>query len=116
MGKSKNVEFKTVILSPSMKTFLGIKVMKDTCIEDELVLPDGKGTIKQTIKDLVLTTRINKEYESSGIKTIEKSVLKQELPEGIELVWGEQEGYVISPYKMQTVKEVIEDLEAIKDI
>ncbi len=116
MGKSKNVEFKKVILAPSMKMFLGIKVMKDTYIEDELVLPDGKGKIRQTIKDLTLTTRISKEYNASGIKTIEKSVLTQELPEGIELVWGEQEGYVISPYKMQTVEEVIEDLEAIKDI
>lgn len=116
MGKSKNVEFKKVILSPSMKVFLGITVTKDTYIEDELILPNGKGTIKQIIKDLVLTTRINKEYESCGIKTIEKSILKQELPEGIELVWGENEGYVISPYKMATVPEVIEDLEAIKDI
>ena len=117
VGKSKNVEFRKVILNPSMQLFLGIKVMKDTYLDEpEFTTGDGKGKIKQTIKDLKLTTRVTREYEAMGIKTVERTVLTQELPEGIELVWGEDEGYVVSPYKMTTVPEVIESLEAIKDI
>ncbi len=117
IGKSKNVEFKKVILSPSMQMFLGIKVKKDTYLDEpEFITADGKGKIKQTIKDLKLTTKVTREYEVMGIKTVEKTVLTQELHEGTELVWGEEEGYVISPYKMATVPEVIESLEAIKDI
>ena len=93
VGKSKNVEFRKVILNPSMQLFLGIKVMKDTYLDEpEFTTGDGKGKIKQTIKDLKLTTRVTREYEAMGIKTVERTVLTQELPEGIELVWGEDEG------------------------
>lgn len=112
MKKQEKVE--KFIIAPSTHLFLGVTVDKKTEIEDEIKLENGK--IHQTIKDLKLVTNIEREYNENGIKTIEKSNLKQELVEGMYLIWGEDTGYVISPYKMKKVDEAIEDLEAIKDV
>lgn len=111
MKKQEKVE--KFIIAPSTHLFLGVTVNKDTDIEDEIVLEKGK--IHQTIKDLKLTTIIEKE-STEVVKTIEKTTLVQDLIEGMYLIWGEDTGYVIPPYKMKKVNEAIEDLEAIKDV
>lgn len=112
MKKQEKVE--KFVIAPSTHLFLGITVDEKTDIEDEVVL--DKSKIHQTIKDLKLTTNIEKEYSESGIKTVEKSTLVQELTKGMYLIWGEDTGYIISPYKMKKVSEAIEDLESIKDV
>ena len=114
LKKQEKVE--RFIISPSTHLFFGVTVKKDTDIEDEIVLPNGKGTIHQIIKNLVLTTIIKKKTNEYGIETVENSKLVQKLLENFILVWGEDTGYVIPPYRMKDVKEAIEDLEAIKDI
>lgn len=114
LKKQEKVE--RFIISPSTHLFLGVTVKKDTYIEDEVVLPNEKGTIHQIIKDLKLTTIIKKKTNDYGIETVENSKLVQKLPNNFILVWGEDTGYVIPPYKMKSVKEAIEDLNAIKDI
>lgn len=116
-GKLKKQEkVERFIISPSTHLFLGVTVKKDTYIEDEIVLPNEKGTIHQIIKNLELTTIINKKTNEYGIETVENSKLVQKLPENFVLVWGEDTGYVIPPYRMKSVKEAMEDLDAIKDV
>lgn len=112
MKKQQKVE--KFIIAPSTHLFFGVTVDKKTDIEDEVKLENGK--IHQTIKNLKLTTNIEREYKENGIKTIEKSTLTQDLVEGMYLIWGEDTGYIISPYKMKKVDEAIEDLTAIKDV
>lgn len=112
MKKQQKVE--KFVIAPSTHLFFGVTVDEKTDIEDEVILEKGK--IHQTIKNLKLTTEIEKEYDENGIKTLEKSSLVQELVKGMYLIWGEDTGYIISPYKMKKVSEAIEDLESIKDV
>lgn len=100
------------IIKPSLKQYYGRTIKKemefDEYTEDQ--------TVHQTLKNLVLTTEINKETEFNGIKSIEKSVLSQELPEGTILIWNEQLGYIIPDrqvYKMKELKEEITQIEQI---
>ena len=111
MKKQEKVE--KFVIAPSTHLFLGVTVTKDTDIEDEV--KTDKGIIHQTIKDLKLTTVIENEF-TDVVKTSEKSTLIQELTEGMYLIWGEDTGYIISPYKMKKVDEAIEDLKSIKDV
>lgn len=107
MGKNE-----LFIIKPSLKQYYGRTIKKkmefDEYTEDK--------TVHQTLKNLVLTTEINKETEFNGIKSIEKSVLSQELPEGTILIWNEQLGYIIPDrqvYKMNELKEEITQIEQI---
>lgn len=100
------------VVAPSVKTFGGIKVEKDTEFE---TWNDDK-TVHQTLKDLKLTTEIKIDTEYGDYKTHEESKSVTELPEGIVLIWGEKEGYIIPQYHMVKVEDAIKSLEQIKEI
>lgn len=106
----ENVEY--FVVQPSIKTFGGIRVNKDTEFE---TYNDDK-TVHQTMKDLVLTTELKKESEYNGIKMVEESKLTTTVPEGIVLIWGEDTGYIIPNYHMVKVDEAIKSLEQVRDI
>lgn len=100
------------IIKPSLKQYYGRTIKKEMEFDE---YTEDK-TVHQTLKNLVLTTEINKETEFNGIKSIEKSVLSQELPEGTILIWNEQLGYIIPDrqvYKMNELKEEITQIEQI---
>lgn len=100
------------IVKPSVKLFGGIKVTKETEFE---TYNDDK-TVHQTLKNLVLTTKVRKKIDYNGIKTKEESKVTIKLPEEIVLIWGEEEGYIIPNYQMVKVDEAIENLKKISDI
>lgn len=100
------------IIKPSLRQHYGRTVTKETEFDEST---DDK-TVHQTLKDLVLTTEINKESEYAGVKSTEYSKLTQELPEGIVLIWNEQQGYIIpdrAVYKLKDLKEEIGEIEEI---
>lgn len=100
------------IIKPSLKQYYGRTIKKEMEFDE---YTEDK-TVHQTLKNLVLTTEIDKETEFNGIKSIEKSVLSQELPEGTILIWNEQLGYIIPDrqvYKMNELKEEITQIEQI---
>lgn len=103
-------------IKPSLKQYYGRTVMKDMEFDE---MTDNK-TVHQTLKNLVLTTEINKESEYEGVKSTEKSTLMQELPEGTILIWDENLGYILpdrAVYKLKDLKEEIEQIEKIyKDV
>lgn len=103
-------------IKPSLKQFYGRTVTKDMEFDE---MTDNK-TVHQTLKNLVLTTEINKESEYEGVKSTEKSTLTQELPEGTILIWDENFGYILpdrAVYKLKDLKEEIEQIEKIyKDV
>jgi len=107
---SEKVEY--FIVNPSVKTFGGIKVTKETEFE---TYNDDK-TVHQTMKDLILTTEITKESEYNNIKMKETSKLETTVPEGTVLIWGEDTGYIIPNYHMVKVEDAIKSLEQIRDI
>lgn len=112
----KQEKIEKFIIAPSTHLFFGVTVDKNTDIEDDIILPDNAGKIHQKIKDLVLTTEVERTTNECNIETQEKTILKQKLVEGIKLIWGEDTGYIIPPYKMRSVEEAIEDLEAVRGV
>jgi len=107
--KEKNELF---TIKPSLRQYYGRTVIKETKFDE--YTEDKK--IHQTLKDLKLTTEINRETEYSGIKSTEHSILTQELPEGIVLIWNENDGYIIPDremYKLEDLKEEINQIEEI---
>lgn len=99
-------------IKPNLHQYYGRTVTKDTEFDE---YTDDK-TVHQTLKDLVLTTEINKESEYLDVKSTEYSKLTQELPEGIVLIWNEGQGYVIPDKQVYKLKDLKEEIKQVEDI
>ena len=99
-------------MQPELKQYYGRTITKDTEFDEYT----DDTTIHQTLKNLVLTTEINRESEFSGIKSTEHSVLTQELPEGTVLIWQEQTGYIIPNKRFYKLKDLEKEISQIKEI
>ena len=97
---------------PNLKQFYGITVTKDTTLDETT----DNGDIHQTLKDCVLTTEINKEWEQGGIKNKLHSTQTETLPEGTVLIWSETEGYIVPHVDMYKLSDLEKDIETVKDI
>lgn len=109
MIKEKNELF---TIKPSLRQYYGRTVTKNMEFDEST----DDGAVHQTLKGLMLTTEISKESEYNGVKSTEKSVLTQELPEGTILIWNEQMGYILPDrqvYKLKDLKEEISEIEEI---
>lgn len=100
------------VVKPSVQLFGGIRVDKNTSFE---VYNDDK-TVHQIMKDLILTTEINKESNFNGIKSKEESKMTSEIPEGTVIVWSEETGYIIPNYVMVKPEEASNMLSNINNI
>lgn len=107
---NENVEY--FVVKPSVKLFGGIKVDKNT----EFETYNEDKTVKQTMKDLVLTTEVTRESEYNGIKQREESKLVTDVPEGTVIVWGEDTGYIIPNYVMVKPEEATEMLKELNNV
>lgn len=99
-------------IKPSLRQYYGRTVTKEMEFDE---YTDDK-TVHQTLKDLVLTTEVNKETEYNGVKSTEKSVLTQELPEGTILIWNEQMGYILPDREVYKLKDLKREIAEIEDI
>lgn len=99
------------MVKPHYGLFLGVTVTKDTDIEDEA--DDGK--VHQTIKGTTFTTIKKDTIEKDGVRVTEESKLIVEVPEGTRLIWIEGQGYILPDFEVKTTKEVIEDMDCIKE-
>lgn len=99
-------------LKPSLKQYYGRTVTKDMAFDEKT----DDGSVHQTLKDLVLTTEINKQTEYGEVKSTEKSVLTQELPEGTILIWDENFGYILPDRPFYKLKDLEEEISQVKDI
>lgn len=99
-------------IKPSLKQHYGRTITKETEFDE---YTDDK-TVHQTLKDLVLTTEINKESEYDGIKSTEYSKLTQTLLEGTILIWSERDGYIIPNVPVYKLKDLEKEIKEIKEI
>ena len=99
-------------IRPSLHQYYGRTVTKDMEFDEST---DDK-TVHQTLKNLVLTTEIKRKSEYEGVKSTEKSILTQELPEGTILIWNEQQGYIIPDRQVYKLKDLKEEIAQIEDI
>jgi hypothetical protein len=107
MKEEKKHELFTI--KPTLHQYYGKTVTKEMEFDE---YTDDKS-VHQTLKNLLLTTELNRESEFNGIKSTEYSKLTQELPEGTILVWNEQLGYILPDkqvYKLTELKQEVEDI------
>ena len=106
-------------MAPNYTPVLGLTVTKDTDVEDEDYKEDdvSKMTVKQKIKGLKFKTETILETTlKNGEKMKEKSCVELELKEGTRLIWLDGKGYILPGEKFQTLKEIREDIEYLKDL
>ena len=97
---------------PSLNQYYGRTVTKEMVFDETT---DNKE-VRQTLKNLVLTTTIDKEWEYNGIKNTLHSVQVEELPEGTILIWNEQMGYIVPNVPMYKLRDLEEEIKQIKEI
>ena len=100
------------VVQPSIKTFGGIKVDKNTRFD---VYNDDK-TVHQVFNKGFLTTHIKRELNYNEIKSTETSKMETQVPLGTILLWDEANGYIIPNYNMVKPEEARELLSKIVDI
>lgn len=107
-----NMNNELFTVRPNLKQFYGRTVTKDMEFDE---WTDNKE-IHQTLKNCVLTTEINKEWEANGIKNKLHSVQTEELPEGTVIIWAENEGYIVPNLAMYKLKDLEVEIAAVKEV
>lgn len=106
----KKLEFYCV--RPNLHQIFGRKVTDDLEFDE---YNDDK-TIHQIMKNRVLTTIIDKEYEQVGCKIKEYSKTEVEYPAGAILIWNEQVGYIMPQVEVCTLNEVEQDIKDMRNV
>ena len=96
----------------SLSQYYGRTVTKDMKFDEKT----ENGEIHQTLENCVLTTEINREWEQGGIKNTLKSVQTETLPEGTIIIWSELQGYIVPNVPMYKLRDLEEEIKAIKEI
>ena len=99
-------------VKPTLNQYYGRTVTKDTKFDEKTY----NGEIHQTLENCVLTTEINREWMQGEIKNTLHSVQTEELPEGTILIWSETEGYIVPNVAMYKLKDLEEEIKAVKEI
>ena len=99
-------------VKPSLSQYYGHTVTKELEFDEKT----DNGEIRQTIKNCVLTTEINREWEQGGIKNTLQSVQTETLPEGTIIIWSELHGYIVPNVPMYKLKDLEEEIACIKDV
>lgn len=99
-------------VKPSLKQYYGRTVTKEMEFDEK----SENGEVHQTLKNCVLTTEINKEWKQGDIKNTFHSVQTEELPEGTVIIWSEAEGYIVPNVPMYKLRDLEEEIKAIKEI
>ena len=99
-------------IKPSLHQYYGRTVTKEMEFDE---YTDDKS-VHQTLKNLLLTTEIVRESEYEGVKSTEKSILTQELPEGTILIWNEQMGYILPDKQVYKLEDLKEEIKQVEDI
>ena len=99
-------------VKPSLTQYYGRTVTKDMEFDERT----ENGVVHQTLKNCVLTTEINREWEQNGIKNSLKSVQTEEMPEGTVIIWNEEMGYIVPNVTLCKLRDLEEDIKAVKEI
>lgn len=99
-------------VKPSLSQYYGRTVTKDMKFDETT----ENGEIHQTLENCVLTTEINREWTQGKIKNTLHSVQTEELPEGTIIIWSELQGYIVPNVPMYKLRDLEEEIKAIKEI
>ena len=102
---------KRFVFKPDIDLFEGIIVTKETDIEYE------SETVKQTIKDLKLTSEIRSTDTGNGVNRYESVTnLVIYLNENDVLLFEEGRGYYLPSIPVSTIDDAISDITALKSL
>lgn len=99
-------------VKPSLSQYYGRTVTKNMEFDEKT----ENGEIRQTLKNCVLTTEINREWKQGDIKNTIHSVQTEELPEGTIIIWSELQGYIVPNVPMYKLKDLEAEINDIKEI
>lgn len=99
-------------VKPDLSQHYGRTVTKDMVFDEST----ENGEVHQTLKNLVLTTEINREWMQGDIKNEIHSVQKETLPEGTVIIWSELYGYIVPNVPMYKLKDLEKEVQDIKEI
>ena len=100
------------VYTPSLKQIYGKKVDKNT----EFTEKTENGRVKQTFKNLTLTTHVKSKSKQGKFEIEENSTMKIKVPEGTILLWNEDQGFVIPEYVPTTLEDLKKEIEDIQEI
>lgn len=98
-------------VKPSLSQYYGHTVTKDLEFDEKT----DNGEIHQTLKDCVLATEINRQWEHGGIKNSLQSKQTEILPEGTIIIWSELQGYIVPNVAMYKLRDLEEEISCIKE-
>lgn len=98
-------------VKPSLNQYYGHTVTKDLEFDEKT----DNGETHQILKDCVLYTEINREWEQGGIKNTLHSTQTEALPEGTIIIWSELQGYIVPNVAMYKLKDLEEEISCIKE-
>jgi hypothetical protein len=107
-----NVNNELFTVKPSLSQYYGRTVTKEMKFDEST----ENGEIHQTLENCVLTTEINREWMQGDIKNELHSVQRETLPEGTIIIWSELQGYIVPNVPMYKLKDLEEEIAAIKEI
>lgn len=110
--RKKNMCNELFTVKPSLNQYYGRTVTKEMEFDETT----ENGEIHQTLKDCVLTTEINREWKQGDIENTIHSVQTEKLPEGTIIIWSELQGYIVPNVAMYKLKDLEEEITAIKEI
>lgn len=99
-------------VKPSLSQYYGRTVTRETEFDEST----ENGEIRQTMKNCVLTTEINREWTQGKIKNKIHSVQTEELPEGTIIIWSELQGYIVPNVPMYKLSNLEEEIREIREI
>lgn len=105
----KKIEYYCV--RPNLNLVMGKKINKDTTLEEY----NEDKSVHQTLKNLVLTTIVDKEYEQAGCKIKEYSKTDVTYPDGTILIWNNKVGYIMPQVEVCTLDDVNKNVEEMKE-
>ena len=99
-------------VKPSLSQYYGRTVTREMEFDEST----ENGEIRQTMKNCVLTTEINREWTQGKIKNKIHSVQTEELPEGTIIIWSELQGYIVPNVPMYKLSNLEEEIREIREI
>jgi hypothetical protein len=112
LAKGDNMNNELFTIRPSLKQYYGRTVTKDMQFDEQT----DDGSVRQILKDLVLTTVINKEWKRGEKLNTMHCEQTEELTEGEVLIWDEGQGYIIPNVAMYKLRDLEEEIGQIKEI
>lgn len=122
--KQKKLERR--FLAPNWRPFLALTITENTDIEDEFALVSEDKTQKKTVQQsikidkrknvAVFITELTYEQQIDSERAMrEESTVTYVLPIGTVLIWEEGTGYIVAEEGFQSLEEIEESINLLKE-